>query len=64
MIRFYPANKKNLSVDSRSEQHRIVAYPDDLQAKVEAVKQRQVTTAAHLDALLPSILDKAFKGEL
>jgi type I restriction enzyme S subunit len=46
------------------EQRRIVAYLDNLQAKVEAVKRHQAATAAKLDALLPSILDKAFKGEL
>jgi type I restriction enzyme S subunit len=46
------------------EQRRIVAYLDTLQAKVEAVKRHQAATAAKLDALLPSILDKAFKGEL
>jgi type I restriction enzyme S subunit len=47
-----------------SEQHRIVVYLDDLQAKVDALKRLQAETAAELDALLPSILDKAFKGEL
>jgi type I restriction enzyme S subunit len=46
------------------EQRRIVAYLDALQAKVEAVKQHQAATGAALDALLPSILDRAFKGEL
>ena len=46
------------------EQHRIVAYLDDLQAKVDALKRLQAETAAELDALLPSILDKAFNGEL
>jgi type I restriction enzyme S subunit len=46
------------------EQHRIVAYLDELQAKVDGLKQLQAQTAAELDALLPSILDKAFKGEL
>ena len=35
-----------------------------LQAKVCALKRLQAETAAELDALLPSILDKAFKGEL
>jgi type I restriction enzyme S subunit len=49
---------------SLSEQRHIVAYLDDLQAKVNAVKQRQAATAKALDALLPSILDQAFKGEL
>lgn len=46
------------------EQRRIVAYLDNLQSKVDALKQLQAETAAELDALLPSILDKAFKGEL
>ena len=46
------------------EQRRIVTYLDDLQAKVDALKTQQAQSAAELDALLPSILDKAFKGEL
>lgn len=46
------------------EQRRIVAYLDDLQARVDAVKQLQAETRAELDGLLPSILDKAFRGEL
>jgi len=46
------------------EQRRIVAYLDGLQAKVDALKKLQAGTAAELDALLPSILDQAFKGEL
>ena len=53
-----------IPVPSLSEQRRIVAYLDNLQAKVEAVKRHQAATAAKLNALLPSILDKAFKGEL
>lgn len=46
------------------EQRRIVAHLDALSAKLEALKQFQAATAAELDALLPSVLDKAFKGEL
>jgi len=46
------------------EQHRIVAYLDDLQAKIDELKRLQAETSAELDALMPSILDKAFKGEL
>jgi type I restriction enzyme, S subunit len=46
------------------EQRRIVTYLDDLQARVDGLKQLQTETSAELDALLPSILDKAFKGEL
>ena len=46
------------------EQHRIVAYLDGLQAQVDALKRLQAETAAELDALLPSVLAKAFRGEL
>jgi len=46
------------------EQHRIIAYLDNLQVKIDALKRLQAKTAAELDALLPSVLDKAFKGEL
>ncbi len=49
---------------SMKEQHRIVAYFDSLQSKVDELKKLQSETAAELAALLPSILDKAFKGEL
>jgi len=46
------------------EQRRIVAEFDALQAEVDALKHLQSETAAELDALLPAILDRAFKGEL
>lgn len=53
-----------LPVPTIEEQRHIVAYLDHLQAKVDALKQLQAETAAELDALLPSVLDRAFKGEL
>ena len=37
---------------------------DALLAEGNALKRLQAETAKELDALLPSILDKAFKGEL
>jgi type I restriction enzyme S subunit len=37
---------------------------DYLHAKVDALKQLQSQTRAEIDALLPSVLGKAFKGEL
>jgi type I restriction enzyme S subunit len=46
------------------EQRRIVAEMDALQVEVDALKRLQSETAAELDALLPSILDRAFNGEL
>jgi len=45
-------------------QHHIVNYLDNLQAKIDHLKIIQAQTTTQLDALLPSILDKAFKGEL
>ena len=53
-----------IAIPALSEQRQVVAYLDSLQAKIEAVKRCQAATAARLEALLPSILDKAFKGEL
>jgi type I restriction enzyme S subunit len=44
------------------DQRRIVAELDALQAEVDRLKVAQAETAAELDALLPSILDRAFKG--
>jgi type I restriction enzyme S subunit len=51
-------------IPSLDEQQRIVTYLDDLQAKVDAVKRLQAETQAELDALLPAVLDRAFRGEL
>lgn len=42
----------------------IVSYLDDLQVKAQDLEKLQTKNAAEFDALLPSILDKAFKGEL
>lgn len=47
-----------------SEQRRIIAELDILQTEVEEMKKMQEETSKELDALLPSILDKAFRGEL
>ena len=47
-----------------TEQRHIVAYLDGLQAKVNALRGLHLQSQEELDALLPSILDKAFKGEL
>ena len=47
-----------------TEQRRIVAELDALQAEVDALKCLQSETAAELDAFLPAVLDRAFKYEL
>ena len=46
------------------EQRRLVAYLDGLQAQVAKVRGLQEESARELDAMMPSILDRAFKGEL
>lgn len=56
--------KLRIPLPPPDEQRRIVAYLDDLQSKVDALKRLQAETAKELDALLPSVLDRAFKGEL
>ena len=53
-----------IPVPAVEEQRRIVEYLDGLQARVDRLKALQTKTAAELDAMLPSILDKAFKGVL
>jgi type I restriction enzyme, S subunit len=53
-----------LPVPSLSEQRRIVAELDALRREVDTLNGLQVGTAAELDALLPAILDRAFRGEL
>ena len=53
-----------IPLPSISEQLKIVDYLDSFQAKVDSLKQLQGQTRGELDALLPSILDKAFRGEL
>jgi len=53
-----------ISVPPLPEQRRIVSELDALQAEVDALKRLQAETAAALAALLPALLDRAFKGEL
>lgn len=56
--------KLKVPIAPPAEQRRIVAELDALQAEVDALKRLQTETAAELDALLPALLDRAFKGEL
>ncbi len=53
-----------LPLPPRSEQSSIVAYLRELQAQVGHLETLQSGTTGELEALLPSILDKAFKGDL
>jgi type I restriction enzyme S subunit len=53
-----------IPVPPLEEQRRLVAYLDGLQAQVVQLRAHQEETQKELSALMPSILDKAFKGEL
>jgi type I restriction enzyme S subunit len=54
----------HIRVPPLSEQRRTVAYLDDLQSKVDTVKGLQDESESELNALMPSILSRAFAGDL
>jgi type I restriction enzyme S subunit len=53
-----------IPVPPLEEQWRLVAYLDGLQAQMFQLRTHQEETQKELSAFMPSILDKAFKGEL
>jgi len=57
-------NKFQIPTPPLDEQRRIVAYLDSVQARLESLRELQSATGEELSALLPSVLDRAFKGEL
>lgn len=56
--------KFRLILPLSSDQSRIVEKLDAIQFELNNLKGQQAETAAELDALLPAILDRAFKGDL
>jgi len=63
-INLRDVRKLPVPVPPAEEQYRVVIYLDGLRANIERLKQVQFQTTIELEALFPSILDKAFKGEL
>ncbi|MBJ7532669.1 restriction endonuclease subunit S [Rhodomicrobium vannielii ATCC 17100] len=63
-IRVQDAPNFLLPLPPMPSQRRIVIKLNTLHTKVDTVKILQDETAAELDAMLPAILDKAFKGGL
>jgi type I restriction enzyme S subunit len=61
VARFLPANVNLLSVLQLTT---IITYLDSVQARLVSLRELQSATGEELDALLPSVLDRAFKGEL
>ena len=43
---------------------RIMSYLDSIQVRLASLRELQSATGEELSALLPSVLDRAFKGEL
>jgi type I restriction enzyme S subunit len=56
--------KVPVPVPSLPEQRWIVEYVEKVRSRVDSMKDLQVKTAAELDAMLPAILDRAYRGEL
>lgn len=48
----------------RSQQTRIVLELDGLRGQLDALKQLQIATTVALSALMPAVIDRAFKGQL
>ena len=53
-----------LPVPPLDDQRRVVAYLDSVQARLASLRWLQSQTQEELDALLPSVLDRVFRGEL
>jgi type I restriction enzyme S subunit len=58
------AKKFQVRLPSLSRQREIVCYLDDLQKKSEELCRTQTEASNELQAMMPAILDRAFKGEL
>ncbi len=46
------------------EQHKIMVYLDTIRAKAEKLKRQQHAIQSELEKAIPSVLFKAFRGEL
>lgn len=56
--------KLNIPIPSLDEQHNIVEYLSSLEKQMHELEKLQRETEKEIEALIPSILDKAFKGSL
>ena len=63
-LRLSEISKLIIPLPPLAEQRRIVAYLQDVQEKIRALKEAQAQTETELKRLEQAILDKAFRGEL
>jgi len=61
---FMPLDSLGNQMNSTLEQRRVVAELDALQAEAGALKRVPAKTCQGLEALLPAVLDRAFRREL
>jgi type I restriction enzyme S subunit len=54
----------SIPLPTLDEQKRIIVYLDKLRETIESIRRLQQITEEELEKLVPSILDKAFRGEL
>jgi type I restriction enzyme S subunit len=54
----------DVPLPSLNDQQEIFKKLQAMQSKLDALKRHQAETSAELDALMPSVLDRAFRGEL
>ncbi len=57
-------SRVTLPLPPLEDQRRLVAHLNGIQSKIHASHHLRQKTAAELNAMLPSILDRAFRGEL
>ena len=53
-----------IPLPSFQEQNNVVSFLDEIKVNLECFRRHQAETAAELDALLPAVLERAFRGEL
>jgi len=56
--------RSEIQLKHSGTKRRIVAYLDSVQAHLASLRELQSAAGEELSALLPSVLDRAFKGEL
>lgn len=58
------AREFKLRVPSLEHQRKVVSYLDQFREQFDRVEQHKLATVAELEAMIPAILNRAFRGEL
>ena len=60
----YPVKQESLACGNASQSRKPLGSRMMMYARLASLRELQSQTQEELDALLPSVLDRAFKGEL